>query len=119
MKTNVSILFLLCREEDEKYQNVCTREDMSGVPQNFIFYEIVRSEDFNFSQQPRIRHSNPSSAICKKAPHLHYSSPFILLSLYVHNILTNYMNTIYIYMYMYTRIAIQNQHMSMVSTYMK
>jgi hypothetical protein len=31
MKTNASILFLLCRESDEKYQSVRTREDMCGI----------------------------------------------------------------------------------------
>jgi hypothetical protein len=61
VKTNGSILFLLCREDDEKYQSIFTREDMCGVLQNFIFYEIVRNTTFNFSQQPRELQPTPCS----------------------------------------------------------
>jgi hypothetical protein len=43
-------LFLLCREDDKRYQSSHTGEDMCEVPRNFIFYEIVRTMDLNVLQ---------------------------------------------------------------------
>jgi hypothetical protein len=43
-------LFLICREDDEKYRNSRAGEDMCGLPGNFNFYEIVRTGNFNISQ---------------------------------------------------------------------
>jgi hypothetical protein len=50
-KTNESLWFLLCREDDERHQGLRATEDMCGVPPNFIFYEIVRKKNFNIFQQ--------------------------------------------------------------------
>jgi hypothetical protein len=51
METNARFLCLLCREGDEKYQSLSTREDICGVSRKFIFYEIVHNKDFNSIQQ--------------------------------------------------------------------
>jgi hypothetical protein len=52
MKANTCILFLLCREEAEKYQSAHTGEDMSGVRRQFISFEIVRNRDCYSSPPP-------------------------------------------------------------------
>jgi hypothetical protein len=48
MKTNCSLLVLLCREDGERHRSQWAGEDMSAVQCNFIFYEIVRTTNFNF-----------------------------------------------------------------------
>jgi hypothetical protein len=46
-----TVLILFCfvagwGEQKDAYGWLCTGEDMSGTPQNFIFYEIVRAASF-------------------------------------------------------------------------
>jgi hypothetical protein len=43
-------LFTGWREDKETYRGLQAEEDMSGVPQNFIFFEIVRKRNFSSSQ---------------------------------------------------------------------
>jgi hypothetical protein len=43
-------LFTGWGEHKETYRGLHAGEDMSGVPQNFIFYEIVHERNFSSSQ---------------------------------------------------------------------
>jgi hypothetical protein len=50
-----TILILFCfvagrGEQKNAHGLLCTGEDMSGTPQNFIFYEIVRTTSFMLLQ---------------------------------------------------------------------
>jgi hypothetical protein len=41
-------LFLLCKEDEQRYQSSDTGEDMCGVPDNLIFYEISTFPSVSF-----------------------------------------------------------------------
>jgi hypothetical protein len=47
-------LFTGWGEDKETYRGLDVGEDMSGVPQNFISYEIVHNKNFFSSQRCRI-----------------------------------------------------------------
>jgi hypothetical protein len=62
-----TILILFCfvagwGEQKNAHAWLCTGEDMSGTPQNFIFYEIVRTTDFMLLQHCAAVQSSPSTA---------------------------------------------------------
>jgi hypothetical protein len=46
-------------EQKNAYGWLCTGEDMSGSPQNFIFYEIVRAANLMLFQHCALLQSSP------------------------------------------------------------
>jgi hypothetical protein len=68
-------LLLLCREDEERYQSSRTGEDMCGVPQNFIFYEIVRISDLFHHSFQLVAHLTPFCPTIPALPLFLYIPP--------------------------------------------
>jgi hypothetical protein len=92
MKTNCSLLVLLCREDGERHQSQWAGEDMYAVPCNFFFYEIVHKRNSNFRQQlfwKNMLYSSSSSTSnsLQKATHFLHLLLLLFLSLpnYIHS----------------------------------